>query len=186
MAPCSYLFSGSLEHSTAPASPYSCLLLIVLVGSQFSSSHLEIVLSMRETHGSPDRLEVSLFHGCIRQPRMYVSSWVACALWDQIHNLSTDVTACGIWECMCSLSAGVGFDQNLHQHRGPVPRTSYFIWWSTICFPYQSSKTSFLNKTNSVFDKLFQGLPKYILKNTKPIFFSTKGANIFFINKLTW
>lgn len=104
-------------------------------------------------------------------------------MWDQIHNLSTAVIACGIWDWMCNLSTEVGFDQNPHQYIGLVLRRSLFRVAKHDLLPLQPFETSLLNKNNSIFDKLFQELPKYTLKNTKSIFFN-QGAKHFF-NKET-
>lgn len=111
--------------------------------------------------------------------QVYVNSWGACGMWDQIHNLSTAVIACGIWDWMCNLSTEVGFDQNPHQYIGLVLRTSLFRVAKHDLLPLQPFETSLLNKSNSIFDKLFQELPKYTLKNTKSIFFN-QGAKHFF------
>lgn len=104
-------------------------------------------------------------------------------MWDQIHNLSTDVIACGIWDWMCNLSTEVGFDQNPHQYIGLVLRMSLFRMAKHDLLPLKPLETSFLNKSNSIFDKLFQELPKCTLKNTKSVFFN-QGAKYFF-NKET-
>lgn len=91
--------------------------------------------------------------------QVYVNNWGACGVWDQMHNLSTDVIACGIWDWMCTLSAEVGLDQNSHQYIGLVLRTSLFRMAKRSLLSLQTSESSFLNKSNSVFDKLFRNFP---------------------------